>query len=84
VDEEYRSCSSSIWSYLHSPVISSLLGTNILLNTQLSNTLSLRSSLNVSDHVSHPYKTKGKFTVLYIIIFIFLGSKLEDKRLCLE
>jgi hypothetical protein len=29
---------------------------NILLSTLFSNTLSLRSSLNVSDHVSHPYK----------------------------
>ena len=30
-----------------------------------SNTLSLRSSLNVSDHVSYPYKTTGKIIVLY-------------------
>ena len=36
---------------------SSLLGPNTLLNTLFSNTLSLRSSLNVSDQVSHPYKT---------------------------
>jgi len=34
----------------------------------------------VSDHVSHPYKTKDKITVLYILIFIFLDGKLEDKR----
>jgi hypothetical protein len=33
--------------------------------------LSLRSSLNVSDQVSHPYKT-GKFIVLYILIFKYL------------
>jgi hypothetical protein len=32
----------------------SLLGPNILLNTLLSNTLSLQSSLNFSDQVSHP------------------------------
>ena len=38
---------------LHSPITSSLLGPNILLNTLFSNTLSLRSSLNVSDQVSH-------------------------------
>jgi hypothetical protein len=38
----------------------SLLGPNILLNTLFSNTLSLRSSLNVSDQISHPYKTTGK------------------------
>jgi hypothetical protein len=34
------------------------LGPNILLITLFSNTLSLRSSLNVSDQVSHPYKTQ--------------------------
>jgi hypothetical protein len=42
-------------SFIHSPFISSLLDPNILLNTLFSNTLSLRSSLNVSDQVSHPY-----------------------------
>ena len=46
--EQYRSLSSSLCSFLHSPVTSSLLGPNILLNTLFSNTLSLRSSLNVS------------------------------------
>jgi hypothetical protein len=45
----YRSLSSSLCSFLHSPVTSSLLGPNILLNTLFSNTLSLRSSLSVSD-----------------------------------
>jgi hypothetical protein len=28
-----------------------------------SNTLSLRSSLNVRDHVSYPYRTTGKIIV---------------------
>jgi len=51
-----RSLSSSLCSCLHSPVTSSLLGPDILLNIILSNTLSLRSSLNVSDQISHPYK----------------------------
>jgi len=51
--EEYRSLSSSLCHFFHSPVTSSLLGPNILLNTQFSNTLSLCSSLNVSDLV--PY-----------------------------
>jgi hypothetical protein len=46
--------------FFRSPVTSSLLGPNILLNTLHSNTLNLRSSLNVSDQVSHPYKTTGK------------------------
>jgi len=54
--KEYRSFSSSLCSFLHSPVTSSLLGPNTFLNTLFSNTLSLCSSLNVSDQVSHPYK----------------------------
>jgi hypothetical protein len=49
--------SSSLYSFLQPPVPSSLLGPNILLRTLFSNTLSLRSSLNERDHVSHPYKT---------------------------
>ena len=77
--EEYRSLSSSLCSFLRSPVTSSLLGPNILLSTLFSNTLSPRSSFNVSDHVSHPYKT-DKIIILYILIFKFLDSKLEDKR----
>ena len=58
--EEYKSFSSSLCSLLHSPVTSSLLGTNILLNTMFSNTFSFLSSRSISDQASHPYKTKGK------------------------
>jgi hypothetical protein len=65
--EQYRSL-SSLCCYLHSPVTSSLLVPNILFNALFSNTLNLRSSLNVSDQVSHPYKTTGKTIVLYILI----------------
>jgi hypothetical protein len=36
--EQYRSWSSSLWSFLHSPVISPLLGSNTPLNTLFSNT----------------------------------------------
>jgi len=50
--KEYTSLSSSLCSFLHSPVTSSLLGPNILLNTLFSNTLSLRFSLNVRDQIS--------------------------------
>ena len=65
-------------------VTSPLLGPNILLNTIFSNSLSLRSSLNVSDYNSHPYKTTRKYVVLYVLIFKFLDSKLEDKIFCTE
>ena len=77
-DEEYRSLSSSICIFLHSPVTSSLLGPNILPNTLFSNTLSLGSSLKVSDQIPRPYKTTGKIVVLCILVFKFLDSKLED------
>ena len=82
--EEYKSLSSSLCSFLQSLVTSSLLGPNILLNTLFSNKLSLRSSLNVSDQVTHPYQTTGKIIVLNILILKFLYSKLEDKRFCTE
>jgi hypothetical protein len=63
----------------HSPV-SSLFGANILLRTLLSNTLSLFSSLNVRDQVSHPYKITGRIMVLYILTSTFLDSELEFSR----
>ena len=79
--EQYRSLSSSLCSFLHSPVTSSLLCPNILLNTPLSNTLSLLPSLKESDHVPHPYKTTGKIKVLYILSSISVDSKPEHKQL---
>jgi hypothetical protein len=44
-----------------------------------SNTLSLCSSLNVRDHISHPYKNIDKIIVLYILISTRLDSRREDK-----
>ena len=49
--EQYRSLSSSLCSFLHSPVTSPFLDPNIPLSTLFSNTLSLCSSLNVSDQI---------------------------------
>ena len=80
--EEYRSLSSSVHSFLHSPVTSSLLGPTILLSTLFSYTLSLFSSLHMTDQISHPYKTSNKIIVLFILLFIFLGIKLQGRRFC--
>jgi hypothetical protein len=41
-------------NFLHCPVTSSLLGPNIPLSTLFSNTVTLCSSLDVRDQVSHP------------------------------
>jgi hypothetical protein len=71
--DECKSWNSSICSLLHSPITSSLVDL-------FSNTLSLCSSLSLSTQVSHPHTTRGKITVLYVWIFIYLDSKLEDKR----
>jgi hypothetical protein len=83
--DEYRSLSSSLRSPLHSPLTSSLLGQNILVSTLFSNTLSLCSFLSVRNQVSHPYKKEtGKIIVLYTLIFVCLGSNLEDERFSTE
>jgi len=41
-------------------------------------------SLNTTDLVPHPYKTKGKTLVLYILAFIFSYSKLDYGEFCIE
>ena len=56
----------------------------ILYSFSASKSLDLRSSLNKSEQVSHPYKTTGKITFLCTLVFIFLDSKLEDKRFCTD
>jgi len=55
----YRSLSTSLCSFFHTLVTSSLFYPNILLNTRFSDTLSLCSSLIVCDQVSRPYNTTG-------------------------
>jgi hypothetical protein len=79
-DGDYKSCISSPCSFLHPCATPSLFGPNILFSTLLSNTLSLCRSLNIRDHGSHPYRTTGTITVLYIQNFTFFYSRREDKR----
>ena len=73
--EQYRLLSSAFCSFLHSLVTSSLLGPNILLSILFWNTVGLRSSLSMSDQVSHPYKTTDKIIIMYILIFIVLDGR---------
>jgi len=79
--EQYRPICSSLCSFLHSPVTSSLICPYILLSTLCSDILSLPSSLNMSDRVSHPYKTTGRIIVLCILVFIILYSKIGRKNI---
>ena len=72
--ERYKLWSFSLWSLLHSP-FSSLLGPNIRLRILFSNTLSLRSSLNVKDHASQSYSTTGKY-YCFIYFPVCLPSKI--------
>jgi hypothetical protein len=58
--EHYKLLSSLLCSFLHSPVTTSNIIRNNFHITLFSNTLSLHSSLNMSDHVLHPYKQQGK------------------------
>ena len=80
--EEYKSLSSSLCNFFHSPVTLSHPRSKyspqhpVLKHPQLSFLLQFQ--------VQHPYKTTGKITVLYILIFKFLDSNLEDKKLCTE
>ena len=65
-DHEGTRCAVSFDS-----VTSSLSDPNIL-STLFSNTLSLCSSLNGTDQVSHPHKITNNIMVDYILMFIFL------------
>ena len=77
--EQYRSLSSSLCNIFHFPVTSSFLVQNILLNTLFSNILSLSSSFNVSDQVSHTCKKTSKIVVLFVLNFLFCDSILDTK-----
>jgi len=62
---EYKVWSSSLFSFLRSPITSSLLGPNILLSTVFSNSFNLCSSPGLR----HPHKATGeKDVVLYRIL----------------
>jgi hypothetical protein len=55
--EKYKLCSSLLCSFLHPPVNSPILDSNILLSNLFSNTLNWCSFLNMRNQVSYTYKT---------------------------
>jgi hypothetical protein len=67
----------------HYAVCSSLLSSHFssVLSTLFSNTLSRSSSLTARDKASHTYRTTGNITVLYILVFKFLSSRLRNQML---
>ena len=70
--EEYRSLSSSLYSFLHILVTASLLGPNILLNTLFSNTLNLRSSIIMNDQFLHPKQdNRQNYISVYLNLEMF-------------
>ena len=62
------------------PVTSSVLGPNVFLRTLFSKTLSLRSSLNVSDQVQHPYKQQAKLYYCILKIQKTPTSSFQGRR----
>jgi hypothetical protein len=77
--EDYRSCSSSLCSHLQSPVTSPMLEQNVFLSSLFLNTLRLEFSVNVNFALI--WNNKQNYSSIYILIFIFFDSKLEDKIL---
>jgi hypothetical protein len=78
LDKDHKSLSCTWWSFYNFPVTSSLLGQNIILNTPLSSTLTVRFSLSLSNQVSHIQNKRQNYNS-ECLIFTFLVSKLEDR-----
>jgi hypothetical protein len=64
--EIYILLSFSLYNFFYSLFTTSLLGLYNLLNISFSSTLSLRSSLNVSDKILHPHKNKQNYSSIYL------------------
>jgi hypothetical protein len=79
-----KSTNQLLCNLLHSLVTSSFFDPNILLSILFSKILSLCSSLNVRDQVSHPCRTTSKIIILFILIFKFFDSRREDRRFWTE
>jgi hypothetical protein len=53
----------------------------LLYSTLFSNTFHLWPSLNARDQVSHPYRTTGKITVLFLIVYVFRQERRRQTAL---
>jgi hypothetical protein len=82
--EDYRSFSSSLCSFLHSPVTSSLLGPNILLNTLFSNPQPTFLPQYERPSFTSIQKNRQNCSSLYPLIFNFLIANWTTKRFCTE
>ena len=71
---EYKPWISFLFKFLLSYFTSSLPATDIFLRTLFTH------SLNMTNHVSHQYTATGKIILTYILIIMFLGIKLKDKK----
>jgi hypothetical protein len=83
--EEYRSWSATLIKLVYSPVTLFLLGPTLFLSILFFfKHPQPMFSLNEKYHtrISCPCKTTGKIAVLYILNFIFVVRKLEDRILC--
>ena len=77
--EQYRSLTSALLWFSVLPCYLVPLRPKYSPQHPVLNTLSLRSSLNVSNQVSHPYTTSGKIIVLYIFSLYFWIEKWKTK-----
>jgi hypothetical protein len=71
--DEYKLQSSSS-SNSSSPLFFHLSWVQIFSAVSCFQTLNLCSSFNVRNQVSHPYKTRGKIILSYILVSAFLGN----------
>ena len=67
------------WNILYPAFTPPLWGPDIFLSTLFSKALGLCSSLTATDQISHPYKTTGRITVLYVSIF-----KCHNIKTCIQ
>ena len=73
--EQYRSLSSTLCSFLHSPVTSSLLGPNIFLNILFSNTSAyVHSSVWATKFRTQTKQKPGLYTPEILFLFVDLPS----------